>query len=123
MNWDTAPQELESLRAQVAALTNERDRWREDSMRQAATINRMSAAAEDRDEVDQLRHAEHEKELAAAQAHIAQLRESLLVVCGPVMESYAGPTRLREFSEALAIPTNTAALGAADVPHTGRQEK
>jgi hypothetical protein len=81
-------------------------------MRQAATINRMSAATEDRNEVDQLRHAEHEKELAAAQAQIAQLREALGVVCKPVMDSYAGPARLADFNIALAIPTDTAALDA-----------
>jgi hypothetical protein len=128
------------LADKLAAMTKERDRWQEDSMRQAATINRMSAAAEDRNEVDQLRHAEHEKELkyekmntevwrrdaegklkdrtaayrelAAAQAQIAQLREALGVVCKPVMDSYAGPARLVDFNIALAIPTDTAALDA-----------
>jgi hypothetical protein len=29
MNWDTAPQELDALRAQVAALTEERDHWQQ----------------------------------------------------------------------------------------------
>ena len=67
----------ECWNADLAAMTKERDRWQEDSMRQAATINRMSAATEDRNEVDQLRHAEHDKELAAAQAQIAQLKTAL----------------------------------------------
>jgi hypothetical protein len=167
MNWDTAPQELESLRAQVAALTEERDRWQEDSMRQAATINRMFAATEDRNEVDRLRHAEHEKELAtmtkelkyekmntevwrrdaegkledrtaayhelaAAQAHIAQLRELLphelpnnfigmgkhyaeqAVKFAPPSDSMSKFKRkwFADCAEALAIPTDTATLDA-----------
>jgi hypothetical protein len=90
------------LADKLAAMTKERDRWQEDSMRQAATINRISAAAEDRNEVDQLRHAEHEKYIAAAQAQIAQLREGLVEVCRTHGIHH----------EALAIPTDTAALDA-----------
>jgi hypothetical protein len=107
----------ERLARDLAAMTKERDRWQEDSMRQAATINRMSAATEDRNEVDQFRHAEHEKELAAAQVQIAQLREALETISDGenwgedgCWESSSYPDEIA--MEALAIPTDTTALDA-----------
>jgi len=48
----------------IAALTAEVERWKEDSMRQAATINRLAAAAEDRNEVDKNREKMHAEDLA-----------------------------------------------------------
>ena len=55
------------MRAREAA-ERERDRWQEDSMRQAHTINRMAAAAEDRNEVDAKRHAYTEARIAQLEA-------------------------------------------------------
>jgi predicted nucleic acid-binding Zn-ribbon protein len=128
MNWDTAPQELESLRAQVAALkdqlatmTKERDRWQEDSMRQAATINRMSAATEDRNEVDQLRHAEHEKELAAMTKERDRWQEAYErcnTVCGATEECWnadlATLTKVADAAKELIAYSDT---GGDDKPY------
>ena len=44
-------------------LEKDRDRWKEDSIAQAETIQRMHAAAEDRNVVDKLLHAEWQHEL------------------------------------------------------------
>ena len=104
-------QELDERNAKITALTLERDRWQEDSMRQAATINRMFAATEDRNEVDQLRHAEHEKELAAAQAANARLWEALETISDEenwgedgCWESSSYPDEIA--MEALSTPTD-----------------
>ncbi len=53
------------LREQLAAVTQERDRWMEDSQRQSRTIQRLADAAEDRNKVDAARAALHAEELAA----------------------------------------------------------
>lgn len=55
-----------AMRDQRDADQVERDRWQEDSQRQAATIARLAKAAEDRNEVDAARHKMHEDELHAA---------------------------------------------------------
>ena len=68
MNWDTAPQELESLRAQVAALTKRQQEAAEKFYTPNAAL---------------------EAQLAAAQAQIAQLREALRQVrfCLPPVQT------------------------------------
>lgn len=58
---------LAASQARVAELEAERDRWREDSMRQADTINRLAAAAEDRNQVDAEREKLHRAELEFSQ--------------------------------------------------------
>jgi hypothetical protein len=96
MNWDTAPQELDDLRAQVAALTKDREQER------ATTLAQFSAIG---------------KELAAAQTQIAQLREALETISDGenwgedgCWESSSYPDEIA--MEALAAPTDTAALDA-----------
>ena len=59
---------IAQLKTENAALRAEVARWQEDSMRQAATINRMAAAAEDRNKVDAVREAFHQSELASLKA-------------------------------------------------------
>jgi hypothetical protein len=44
MNWETAPQELESLRAQVAALTKDREQERATTLAQFSAIGKELAA-------------------------------------------------------------------------------
>jgi hypothetical protein len=69
----------EALEARIRdydALVADRDRWQEDSMRQAATINRLAAAAEDRNEVDAKRRELHEADLRALTAERTR-REAL----------------------------------------------
>jgi citrate synthase len=87
-----------------------------ESLRAQVNAEQLKAAIL-RTEVNELRRerAFNERlarDLAAAQAQIAQLREALVVSCKPVMDSYAGPARLVDFNIALAIPTDTAALDA-----------
>jgi hypothetical protein len=103
MNWDTAPQELDALRAQVAALTKERDRWQEAYER----CNTVCGATEECWNAD----------LAAAQAQITQLREALETISDGenwgedgCWESSSYPDEIA--MEALATPTDTAALDA-----------
>ena len=59
---------LAEMTRRAEAAERERDRWQEDSMRQAQTINRMAAAAEDRNEVDANRHAYTEARIAQLEA-------------------------------------------------------
>ncbi len=62
---------------QLAAMTQERDRWMEDSQRQSRTIQRLADAAEDRNKVDAARAVLHAEELAALEAENAELRKQL----------------------------------------------
>ena len=82
--------------ALLAALTAERDRWQQDSMTQAATINRMAAAAEDRNAVDQAREQLHAEDLAAQAAEIADYRVIRDNLEETVAEKMVEITRLRE---------------------------
>ena len=91
MNWDTAPQELDALRAQVAALTMDLDHWRYQA--DEAGVTRVLLGGK----------------IAAAQAHIAQLREALEAMVLAAREHRMG---LRIADEALAISTDTTALDA-----------
>ena len=96
MNWDTAPQELDALRAQVVALTQERDHYK---AMDALHIESLALKSE---------------QLAEAQAHIAQLREALERI-QMVWDGYANSDTYSPYliaTEALALPTDTAALDA-----------
>jgi flagellar motility protein MotE (MotC chaperone) len=78
MNWDTAPQELDALRAQVAALTKERDAWRQTCAHIGDELATHKTDAQ-RHLVEQLKSSSawYEEQLAAAQAQIAQLKTAL----------------------------------------------
>jgi hypothetical protein len=65
----------ESRLAEVARLTQERDRWREDSLRQTSAIQRLADAALDRDKVDAIRHQHYEADNAALAALKDQERD------------------------------------------------
>ena len=128
MNWDTAPQELDALRAQVAALT-EKVKWEKMNtevwMRDAegklkdrtaayhelaAMTKELNATKEMRDSVV-LDLSDVEDQLVAAQAHIAQLREALEAAFA-VIDPGLYPDHDRIAAEALAIPADIAALDA-----------
>jgi chromosome segregation ATPase len=89
----------EGLEARIRdydALAADRDRWQEDSMRQAATINRLAAAAEDRNEVDAKRRELHEADLRALAAERTR-REAIEAALNDAIEcveswaAYANP--------------------------------
>ncbi len=68
-------EENAELKEQLTRIQSDRDRWQEDSMRQAATINRLAAAAEDRNRVDESRELLHQSELTAALARAEALEK------------------------------------------------
>lgn len=59
---------VQRMQREINAERAEAARWREDSLRQAATIQRLGAAAEDRNEVDAARARAHLSDLAALEA-------------------------------------------------------
>jgi hypothetical protein len=108
MNWDTAPQELESLRAQVVALTKEVELARFGNVVKYGTSHPEMYKSE----LDVCK-----EQLAAAQAHAAQLREALETISDEenwgedgCWESSSYPDEIA--NEALATPTDTSALDA-----------
>ncbi|HAR45623.1 MAG TPA: hypothetical protein DCS05_05460 [Nitrospiraceae bacterium] len=98
-----AAQEIEALRAQVAALTQERDSY----CRQIIAF--QSAWPGGCDEV-QASIDGYKFELAAAQAHVQQLREALERVQGADL----GTDDSETMAKALAIHSDTAALRQHD---------
>ena len=69
IDWD----EFYAMRQRAEGAERDRDRWQQDSMRQAATINRLAAAAEDRNEVDLHRQAWTEARIAALEAALRRI--------------------------------------------------
>lgn len=63
---------------QLKEIEADRDRWREDSMRQAETIKRMAEAAEDRNKVDAIRAKIHEAELVALKSEAERIMGELI---------------------------------------------
>jgi hypothetical protein len=69
--------EITSLRAQLEDAQKERDRWKEDSHRQAQTIQRMATACEDRNIVDAHRDVLHKTDLAERDTALRTLKEGI----------------------------------------------
>lgn len=65
--------ELSTERGARESLVLERDRWQEDSLRQAKTIDRLGKAAEDRNEVDAAREKLHSEEISDLRQKLAQV--------------------------------------------------
>jgi hypothetical protein len=90
--WDDASQEwhhkceeiavavVAHARPQIEAeAQTEIDRWKEDSQRQAKTIQRMYGAAIDRNTVDEAREKAHQQDLAEARA--AAIADAFRMLC------------------------------------------
>lgn len=67
-----AHKDLEKANATIAVLRIDRDRWMEDAMGKASTINRLTAATEDRNEVDEIREKHHQEDLEELRAKLVQ---------------------------------------------------
>ena len=72
---------IATLRAENERVAGERDRWREDSMRQAATINRLAAAADDRNKFDEINNRVHQADIVASQSQAAAMAGLLEEAC------------------------------------------
>jgi cell division protein ZapA (FtsZ GTPase activity inhibitor) len=81
-----------TLERELIALRAELSRWQEDSMRQAATINRMHEAALDRDKVDEIR-AKH------TASDLSEARAKALKDCARLLDKVADENDISELGD------------------------